>query len=166
MIATESYSPTVVAPAPVVLSLEARLAAVDAEMTLRLESALLALDIDSAHVEQPVDLADVITVPVAVPTGERLAPVAALLRRAQVRVLRPGGWSRETGTDGAGGVCLEYALQAEARSEAEEQEARIVLRSVLGSGDPITHINRRLSGAPEAARLLGQAARLAAARGL
>jgi hypothetical protein len=162
-------APRTPAAAPEPLSLDARLAAADAMMELRLETALLALAVDSAHVEQPVDLVDVMRVPVAVPqtpiapTG---TPVADLLRRAQARILRPGGWSRETGTNSAGGACLEYAMQAEALSDTDEREARIVLRHVLGSGDPIPHINRQLTGAGQAGQLLGAAAALAHARGI
>ncbi|TFI30140.1 hypothetical protein [Streptomyces sp. 4R-3d] len=148
------------APAPA-LDLDARLAAVDAAMTIRLQEAGLAHDIDARYPETVVDYADIIR-PASVATNR---PVAALLRRAQQRILRPGGWSRETGTNNRGGVCLEYAIQAEARTGRDEQEARILLRRAIGSGDPITHINRSLTQA-QAGQLLGQAASLANLRNL
>lgn len=139
-----------------VLDLDARLAAVDAAMTVRLELAALAHNIDARHAETVLDYPDIVR-PAPVETDR---PVAALLRRAQQRILRPGGWSRDTGTNSNGGNCLEYALQAEARNGRDEQEARILLRQVIGSGDPITHTNRGLTQA-QAGQLLGQAAALA-----
>lgn len=147
-----------------VLDLDARLAATEAAMTVRLETALLRLSVDSAHVEQPALQVDAISAPVT-PEPDT-TPVAALLRRAQQRVLRPGGWVRDTGTDDRGGVCLEYALISEARTGRDEQEARILLRQTIGSGDPITQINRHLTGATQAGQLLGQAAELANLRNL
>ncbi|WP_406325193.1 hypothetical protein [Streptomyces niveus] len=144
-----------------VLDLDARLAAADAAMTVRLEGAALAHAVDARHPETVLDYADIIR-PASVDTDR---PVAALLRRAQQRVLRPGGWSRDTGTNNRGGVCLEYAIQAEARTGRDEQEARILLRQAIGSGDPITHINRHLTQA-QAGQLLGQAATLANLRNL
>lgn len=150
---------------PAALSLDARLAATGADMTVRMEMALLQLGVDSAHAEQPARLVDVISTPAAGSEsgGEG---VAALLRRAQQRVLRPNGWSRDTGTNRHGGMCLEYAIQAEAHNPRDEQEARILLRRATGSGDPLPHINRHLTGAGHAGQLLGTAAALAATHNL
>ncbi|MFD3520442.1 hypothetical protein [Streptomyces sp. NPDC058653] len=145
--------PPTAAPA---LDLDTRLAVVDAAMTVRLQDAVLAHDIDAQHPETVLNYAEIVRL-VPTTTG---SPVAALLRRAQQQALRPDGWSRDTGTNSRGGNCLEYALIAEARNGREEQEARILLRQVIGSGDPITHINRRITQ-PRAAQLLGQAAGLA-----
>lgn len=147
---------------PAALSLDARLAATGADMTVRMEMALLQLGVDSAHVEQPARLVDVISAPAGSADAEG---VAALLRRAQQRVLRPNGWSRDTGTNRHGGMCLEYAIQAEAHNPRDEQEARILLRRATGSGDPLPHINRHLGGAGNAAQILGAAADLAAKGG-
>ncbi|WP_405848119.1 hypothetical protein OG211_12325 [Streptomyces niveus] len=149
-------------PTAPVLDLDARLTAVDAAMTVRLEGAALAHAVDARHPETVLDYADIIR-PASAATDR---PVAALLRRAQQRVLRPGGWSRDTGTNSSGGVCLEYVLIAEALAGRDEQEARILLRQVIGSGDPITHINRHLAGPAQAGQLLGQAATLANLRNL
>ncbi|MFB6955366.1 hypothetical protein ACFCXP_37615 [Streptomyces niveus] len=140
------------APAP---DLDARLAAADATMTVRLEEAALAHGVDARHPETVLDYADVIRL---TPADTR-RPVVALLQRAQQRILRDG-WSRDTGTNGRGGMCLEYALQAEARNGREEQDARAFLRAAIGSGDPITHVNRRLTQA-QAGQFLGRAAALA-----
>lgn len=146
-----------------VLDLDARLAAIDAAMTVRLEGAALALAVDARQPETVLDYADIIRLTPTTTTG---GPVEALLRRARQRILRPGGWARDTGTNNSGGVCLEYALIAEACAGRDEQEARILLREVTGSGDPITHINRHLTGPAHAGQLLGQAATLANNRNL
>lgn len=154
---TTTTAPTARPPAtPVPLDLDARLATVGADMTGRLETALIRLAVDSAHVEQPGRLVDVTTV-----TAVEVDPVAALLLRAQRRVLHPGGWTRGAGVRG-GADCLETAIQAEAHTAAEERDARIFLRRAIGSSDPIPHINRHLAGATHAGRLLGAAAALAA----
>lgn len=139
------------------LDLDTRLAAVDADMTVRLDTALLRLAVDSAHVEQPARLVDVSSTPAV-----EVDPVVALLLRARQRVLRPGGWTRGAGTRG-GADCLETAIQAEAQTAADERDARIFLRRAAGSGDPLPHINRHLGGPADAARLLGAAAALAKA---
>ncbi|WP_330172993.1 hypothetical protein OG875_04940 [Streptomyces sp. NBC_01498] len=150
--------PPTAAPA---LSLDARLAAVGASMTVRLDQAALAHAVDARHPETVLDYAVIIRLTPA--DTER--PVAALLRRAQAHVLSPGGWSRDTGTNARGGTCLEHALITEARTGRDEQEARILLRQAIGSGDPVTHINRRITQA-QAGQLLGAAAALAANRNL
>lgn len=143
------------------LDLDARLAAIDATMTVRLEEAALAHTVDSRRPETVLDYADIVRL---TPTTSG-NPVAALLQRAQQRIVRPGAWSRDTGTNRRGGMCLEYALIAEARDGHEEQEARILLRAAIGSGDPITHVNRSLTQA-QAGQLLNQAAELAATKGV
>lgn len=157
---TTTTMPTARPPTAVPLDLDARLAGVDADMTVRLEFALMRLAVDSAHTEQPAHLVDVIST-----LAVEADPVVALLRRAQQRVLRPGGWTRGAGIRG-GADCLEIAIQAEARTPTDERDARIHLRRVTGSGDPIPHINRRLTGPPHAGRLLGAAAELAATHNL
>lgn len=110
-----------------------------------------------------LDLADVIT---AAPTGQQTAPVAALFHRAQARILRPGGWTREVGTDGCGGTCLINAIVAEAHSHRDENEARLILRQVTGGGDPIPQLNQRLKSAGQAAEILARAAAAAEKRGV
>ena len=147
---------------PVEPDLEARLAAVEAVMTLRLQSAGLELDVNAARPETVVDLADVV---VPAPAPDLYAtPVAALLYRARARILRDG-WCRDAATDG-GGMCLTEAIRAEARSHADEGEARILLRRALGGGDPIPSQNRRLPDTAAAAAVLATAAVMAAQQGL
>lgn len=155
------------APAPVVAlvepGLEARLAAADAEMTTRLQTAGLAVDVNTAHLPD-IDWTDHITGPVAPPPAPEATPVAGLLHRARLRILRDG-WCRDAARNDAGGMCLTEAIRAEARSHAEEGEARILLRRALG-GDSIPEQNRRLPDAAAAAGVLASAAAMAVQQGL
>lgn len=110
-----------------------------------------------------LNLADVIT---ALPTGQRLTPVAALFHRAEARILHPSGWSREAGSDGCGGTCLINVIIAEAPDHGAEREARLLLREVVGGGEPIPQFNRQLRNAGQAAQILRRAASLAEKRGI
>lgn len=141
---------------------EARLAAADAAMKVRLEHAALAHQVNTAHL--PAVEVDVPHLPIDTAPAAEPHPVAALLRRAQARILRDG-WSRETARTSGGAMCLAEAIRAEAHNHADEGEARLLLRRHLG-GDNIPDGNRRLHSAHEAAHVLGRAATEAAARGL
>lgn len=143
--------------------LETRLAARDADMAVRLETAGLRHGVTSLRPETTVDLADVVRL---TPTDQTATPVAALLTQARHRIMQPGGWSRDTVSNGRGGMCPIAAIQAEARSHREEGEARRLLRQALGGSDSIPEMNRRLRGPQHAALVLGQAAQLAAREGL
>ncbi len=132
-------------------------------MTVRLQTAGLQHDVNSRHAETIVDYANVVRL---TPTDQSTTPVATLLQRAQRRIMQPGGWSRDTVTDGRGGMCPIAAIQAEARSHREEGEARRLLRQALGGSHSIPEANRRLRGPQHAALVLGQAAQLAAREGL
>lgn len=157
---------TLAAPAPVVapveLGLEARLAAVEAVMTVRLEQAGMRHAVDSTTPETVVDPADVVTAPA--PAAPEPTPVAALLLRARARVL--AGWCRDAARTNGGGMCLAEAIRVEARSHADEGEARILLRRALGGGDSIPEQNRRLTNAAAAVAVLATAAAMATQQGL
>ncbi|GAA2639829.1 DUF6197 family protein [Streptomyces axinellae] len=165
-----SYSPE---PAPAALDLEARMAAVDAQMTVRLEMAGLALDIDSRIPVEPLDLADVVTGPVQLPDPAETpypTPAAATLQRA-ARRLRTGGWSRGTTVDEAGARCLYGAVRAEAPTARAEGDALAVLmdaiRRQFPGAESVPHANDHELGDWRAAvQLLDGAAVLADARGL
>lgn len=147
--------------APVELDLDARLAAVDAAMTLRLDEAAVGWEVNTAHLPGVA----VEHLPVDTPPAEDTTPVDALLRRAQQRILRDG-WARTGARNNTGGRCLLEVLHAEARSHADESEARILLRRALGGSDPVPEQNRRLRNASQAAAVLGAAAALAERSGL
>lgn len=148
--------------APVELDFEARLAATDAAMTVRLEEAGIGWQVNTAHIPAGPVIEHLL---VDAAPADDSTPVAALLRRAQARILRDG-WSQSAARTGTGGMCLSQVIQAEARSHREEGEARILLRRALGGGDSIPEMNRRLGSAGQAAHVLGQAAELAERSGL
>ena len=79
--------PTEIAAPQAPLSLEERLVLVNTAMTMRLDQAAVAYEVNTAHIGTvPVDLADVITVPDALPhTTPALPPT---LYRTPVAALR------------------------------------------------------------------------------
>lgn len=158
------------------LSLDARLAAVDAAMTVRLEIAAVAHEVRTAHITtDPVDLADVITVPdalphTAAPPTLHQSPVAALLERAQHR-METGGWCAGTLTDESGAVCMMGAIRAEAGgNEGLESSALAVVRAALtrrfGGDISVPDFNDAHGSGRVPTRMLGEAASLADGRGL
>ncbi|MFB1044406.1 DUF6197 family protein [Streptomyces chrestomyceticus] len=176
-------SPTGPAPAPsAALSFEQRLTLIDAAMTVRLDTAAVTYEVNTAHLAtEPVDLADVVTGPgePAVP-GRPAArplpelyptPVAALLQRAHHRLLT-GGWCTGTLVDADGARCLYGAVHAEAGGDWRlESDALDVLLDAIRRkfGDQVESVpafNDAFGGPGVPLRLLGQAAILADARGL
>jgi len=152
------------------LDLDARLAARDAEMTVRLQGALIRLDIDSAHTEQPVDLVDVIRVPVAVPTvaePEYTTPIAAILQRAKHR-LQTDGWCTGALVDPAGRRCLVGAIRAESPHRGMEAAAAAVVLDAIQQRfagiESVPQFNDQVANGEGALRILGEAADLAHAR--
>ncbi|MFJ9635029.1 hypothetical protein ACIRU8_45790 [Streptomyces sp. NPDC101175] len=160
------------------LSLDARLAAVDAAMTVRLEIAAVAHEVRTAHIDTvPVDLADVVTVPdtlphttPAPPPTTYRTPVAALLERAQHR-MTSGGWCAGALTDESGAVCMMGAIRAEAGgNDALESSALAVVREALtrrfGGDISVPDFNDAHGSGRIPGRMLGEAASVADARGL
>jgi hypothetical protein len=175
MTATTTRAPA--AQATPALSLEARMAAVEAALTLRLEQALVQLAVDSEHAEMIPALAEFSSealtayaastrpLPDLYPT-----PVAAVLQLA-ARRLESGGWCRGATVDADGARCLYGAIQGEAgRSTALETDALEVLLEVIRREfDPeaasVPAFNDSRLGGPRAAvRLLESAAYLAHTR--
>lgn len=157
------------------LSLDARLAAVDALMTVRLEEAAAAVDVNTAvripDVE-PVDLADVVRLPVPAdrpPVQLYPTPVAALLQRAHARLEREG-WCKGAMVGENGARCLYGAIRAEAATGSEESAALDVLLAAIRrrfpDADSVPSFNDAWHGPHTPLRLLGQAADLAHARGI
>ncbi|MEU3464777.1 hypothetical protein ABZ721_33115 [Streptomyces sp. NPDC006733] len=165
----------VVAPAPpAALSLEERLAFINAAMTVRLEEAGVAYEVNTAHIDTvPVDLADVVTVPLTPglqpPPTPYPTPVAALLQRAHQRLLT-GGWCTGALVDAAGARCLYGAIRIEARGH-RGLEARAVdllmeaIRRRFGEDvDSVPGFNDAWGSSRTPLRTLDQAADLADAR--
>jgi hypothetical protein len=161
-----------ITPAPE-LSLEARMAAVDAAMTIRLEEASLANDINTAHIAtEPVDLADIIRGPVDTPrTPVDLypTPVANLLQRAHQRLTRDG-WCAGALRNTDGARCLLGAIRIESGgNHGAETEGLAVLMAAIrrrfgNDVESVWSFNDAHGGPRVPLRILGEAADLAAAR--
>ncbi|WP_432154752.1 DUF6197 family protein [Streptomyces tricolor] len=167
--------PAATAP-PAALSLEERLTLIDAAMTVRLDEAKIAYEVNTAHIPtEPVDLADIITGPLdtgPAPLPELYpTPVAALLQRAHHRLLT-GGWCSGVLVDEDGAHCMLGAIRAEADGDRQlEADAAAVLleaiRREFGDDvDSVPSFNDAHGTAPIPIRMVDQAAHLADARGL
>jgi hypothetical protein len=164
-------------PAPgAALSLEARLAVVEAAMTVRLEEAAVAHEVRTAHIHtDTVDLGDVLTVPLTpaptAPPRSYTSPVAALLERARHR-METRGWCAGAAADEHGAVCMIGAIRAEAggNRDLETDAAAVVLDAIRRRfGDHIDSVpafNDAHGTGRIPLRMLDQAASLADARGL
>ncbi|MGV9290982.1 DUF6197 family protein [Streptomyces sp. NPDC003719] len=157
------------------LSLDARLAAVEAAMTVRLDEAAVAHEVRTAHIDtEPVDLADAITVPLTPtlqPQPLPATPVAALLERARAR-METDGWCAGALTDKSGAVCLLGAIRKEAGGDRglEADAASVVLDAIrrrFGAHvDSVPSFNDAHASGRIPERMLGEAASMADAKGL
>nr|MDT0521306.1 hypothetical protein [Streptomyces sp. DSM 41633] len=161
---------------PRTLSLEERLTLVNTQMTLRLDEAAIAYEVNTAHIPTtPVDLADIITSPLdagPVPLPQLYpTPVAALLQRAHHRLLT-GGWCSGTLVDEDGARCMLGAIRIEARGDSglETDAAAVLLDAIRRKfGDDVDSVpsfNDAHGTARIPLRMVGQAADLADTRGL
>ncbi|MEU5115084.1 hypothetical protein AB0G64_26700 [Streptomyces longwoodensis] len=173
--ATDQPAPTTPAAPPAKLTLEERLALVNAEMTARLDEAAVAYEVNTAHIDlESVDLADVITgsvdagpapLPDLYPT-----PVAALLQRAHHRLLT-GGWCKDVLVDADGARCMLGAIRIEAHGDSslEAAAAAVLLdaiRCTYGDVPSVPPFNDAHESDRAPIRMVDQAARLADVRGL
>ncbi|MFI8916535.1 hypothetical protein ACIGW4_33675 [Streptomyces sp. NPDC053513] len=161
---------------PAALALEERLTLVNMEMTARLNEAAVAHAVNTAHIPiEPVDLADVVTVPLT-PTLQPQpepypTPVAALLQRAHHRLLT-GGWCSGALVDEDGAHCMLGAIRAEASGDSglEADAASVLLDAIrrrFGEHvDSVPSFNDAHGSGRVPMRMLDQAAGLADARGL
>lgn len=161
---------------PTALSLDERLAFINAAMTVRLDEAQVAYEVNTAHIPtEPVDLADVITVPVDTPLAPPPqlypTPVAALLQRAHHRLLTDG-WCKDALVDEAGARCMLGAIRAEARGDRRlEADATAVLLDMLrrqfgNDVASVPSVNDAFATGRVPIRMIDLAAHLADARGL
>ncbi|MBY8889096.1 hypothetical protein K7472_30255 [Streptomyces sp. PTM05] len=166
---------TTTTPPPTDLSLEERMAFTTVAMTMRLDEAAVAYEVNTAHLATPpVVLADVVTAPLPHPPALLPAPyrtpVAALLQRAHQRLLT-GGWCTGALVDDQGAVCLLGAIRTEAGGDAGlERDAVSVLLDAIrrhcGAVDSVPSFNDAFSSSRVPVRMVDQAACLADARGL
>ncbi|WP_331758647.1 hypothetical protein OH787_40680 (plasmid) [Streptomyces sp. NBC_01547] len=179
---TTAPSPAIAHPVPTTqtavppaeLSLEERMAFINAAMTVRLEEAAVAYEVNTAHIAtEPVDLADVLTVPLTPtlqPPTPYPTPVAALLQRAHHRLLT-GGWCSGALVDAEGARCLYGAIHAEARGDQNLESRGLevlmdAIRRKFTDVDSVPSFNDAHSSGRVPMRMLDQAADLAHARGL
>ncbi|MFE1442946.1 hypothetical protein [Streptomyces sp. NPDC058739] len=173
---TPTIPATAGTPASADLTLETRLALIDAAMTLRLEEAKIAYEVNTAHIDtEPTILDDVITGPVdtgPAPLPDLYpTPVAALLQRAHHRLLT-AGWCSGALVDEDGAVCMLGAIRAEIRGDRglEADAAAVLLDAIrrhCSNGDTtVPSFNDAHGNGRVPIRMVDQAAQLADARGL
>lgn len=135
--------------------------------------ALAALAVDARIATAPLDLADVIRGPVNIPAAPLSqpyrTPIAALLHRAQTRLLG-AGWCADRLRDEQGAVCMIGAIRAEAGSRREADDACAFLLDIVRdefdpTAETIASWNDRQRDGHMPARILGHAASRADARG-
>nr|WTB28287.1 hypothetical protein OG781_00730 [Streptomyces sp. NBC_00830]WTB35794.1 hypothetical protein OG781_45850 [Streptomyces sp. NBC_00830] len=158
---------------PAELSLEERLEFINAAMTVRLEEAAVAYEVNTAHIPtEPVDLDDVVTLPLTPtlqpPPHAYPTPVAALLQRAHHRLLT-GGWCTGALVDAEGARCLYGAIHAEARGgqSLESRGLEVLMDAIrrkFGDVDSVPSFNDAFASGRIPMRMLDQAAGLADAR--
>ncbi|MFD6555966.1 hypothetical protein [Streptomyces sp. NPDC058398] len=156
---------------PVHLDLDARLAMVGAVMDQRCTLAVLAVDVNSAHIvlpELPQVTAPLPPTPTAAPCPYP-TPIAATLHRARLR-LDAAGWCTGQLRDEQGARCLIGVIQSAAPSRGAADDACVVLLEAIRRDFPTAETvpswndnqrNLRLPGL-----YLDRAAELAHARGL
>lgn len=153
--------------APVELDLETRLAARLADMTVRLDEAGIAFEVNTAHLPSVEPLAPILPPQPPAPT-EYTTPIAAVLRRA-LTLLREVGWCAEH-WDEKGAICLVRAIRTEAGGSSLAGEACAflldVIRAEFGPWETVPSWNDAQVGPAIPLRILGQAADQAAARGI
>ncbi|GHH55580.1 DUF6197 family protein [Streptomyces candidus] len=157
---------------PAELSLEARMAATDAAMTVRLEEAAVAYEVNTAHIDTvPVDLGDVVTLPLTPtlqPPTPYATPVAALLQRAHHRLLTDG-WCTGALVDAEGARCLYGAIHHEARGDQSLASRGLevlmdAIRREFSDVDSVPSFNDAFASGRIPLRMLDKAAGLADAR--
>ena len=151
------------------LDLDARLALSLLAMDERLDQAAVAFEVNTAHL--PAVPTESLVAPILPVLAPQLAPastpLAACLQRART-ILQERGWCR-----GAlrleGAVCTGGAIRAAASSRGQADDACAVLLDAIQrefTADTVPSWNDQQTSAAAPMRLLGQAADLAASRGI
>ncbi|KYK14263.1 MULTISPECIES: DUF6197 family protein [Streptomyces] len=107
--------------APAVLDLDARLALVDAAMTVRLDQAAIVFEVNTAHLPgaDPIPHIAQTLPPALTPAAEPSpyqTPIADLLHRARQRIATDG-WCRDNLFDESGAVCPIRGIRLEAHGD-------------------------------------------------
>lgn len=157
--------------APAVLDLEARLALTGVLMTERLDQALVAFEVNTAHI--PAVVLPEITAPLPLtPTSAPspyTTPIAGTLHRARNRIMQDG-WCRDAAYDEAGAVCPIRAIRLEAATRHQADDACVflldVIRDELPNIETIPSWNSQQTSSAPVLLLFGRAADLAHTRSL
>lgn len=160
-------------PAPA-LDLDTRLALTDATMTVRLDQAAVAFEVNTAHIAgaDPVPaITEVVPLtPVLAPAAcPYITPIAATLWRARLRI-ETDGWSTEAAVDEQGARCPIGAIRVEAADRHTADDACVFLLDVIQQHFPtaetIPSWNREQTSPAPVLLQLGRAADLAHNRGI
>jgi hypothetical protein len=160
-------SPPIIAP--VELDLDARMALTLAEMDGRCTTAVLAVDINSAHiaVDAPEITAPLPLTPTLAPSPYR-TPIAGLLHRARNRIVTDG-WCRDALHDDQGAICPIRAIRLEAASRHQADDACVLLLESIQrdfQAETIPSWNAAQNGPAPVLLAFDRAAQLANARSL
>ncbi|MGQ4343564.1 DUF6197 family protein [Streptomyces sp. SAS_275] len=154
-----------------VLDFEARLALTLAEMDDRCRDAVLAVDVNSAHIEVgvPEFTAPLQLTPTLTPSPAA-TPIAGLLARARQRIVSDG-WCRDAIFDESGAVCPIRAIRLEAPGDRwlADDACVLLLESIERAFPGAETIPSWNAGQTSAAPVLlqfDQAAQLAHSRGI
>ncbi|MFE7566229.1 hypothetical protein ACFU76_04585 [Streptomyces sp. NPDC057539] len=163
----EAQNGTAAAPtAAPELDLDTRLMLADAAMTVRLDHAALAFEVNTAHL--PAATVEPLTAPPRPTPEPALAtPLAACLQRA-IRILGERGWTRGHLREEGGAVCAVGAIRAAATSRHQSDDACALLLGVIEerfTAETVPSWNDQQNSAA-VIRVLGQVADHAAARGI
>ncbi|MDR3083911.1 MAG: hypothetical protein LBV60_23850 [Streptomyces sp.] len=157
--------------APPVLDLDARMALRLAEMDERCTLAVLAVDVNTAHISAADPLPE-ITAPLPLtPTTTPCpyqTPIAAVLHRARTR-LQTDGWTRDTLVDEQGRRCPIGAIRVEASSRWQADDACVLLLEAIRrdvAAETIPSWNAAQPGIAPVLLAFDRAAELAHARDL
>lgn len=153
------------------MDIDACLALAGAAMTMRLDEAAVAFEVNTAHIPtEPAFIPDRLqpALPVRQSAPYR-TPIAACLQRAQSR-LEEAGWCAGTSRDEQGAVCLMQAIRAEARTGGEADDACVflldVIRRQFPDAETVPSWNDQQHGPRHPIRMLGHTADRADARGI
>ncbi|MFJ9740838.1 hypothetical protein [Streptomyces sp. NPDC101166] len=159
-------------PTVPVLDLDARLALIDAAMTVRLDQAAVEHEVRIAHLPGADPIPHIDAPPVLAPAAAPCpysTPLARTLHRARVR-LETGGWCTGALRDEEGAACLLGAVRAEAGSRDQADGAAAVLLEAIRRDFPhaesVPAWNDNRATPWLAARYLDRAAELAHNRNL
>lgn len=160
------------APPVLDLGLDTRLALVDAAMTVRLDEAAVAFEVNTAHLPgaDPIPhIAEAVPLPLA-PTlpSPYSTPVADLLHRARGR-LAADGWCRDNLYDDQGAICPVRAIRLEAHGALDLADDACVLlletiRQHFPDAETIPNWNASLTSATPVLAAFGRAAAVAHTR--